>query len=85
MLCCAVFAGGSFSCGHQSNQYCFRQRGPRSPESGLASGDTHAAHELSDQQTLEDLACLVTVSDILECLGCVLASYIEENLFTTTV
>lgn len=36
-------------------------------------------------ETLQDLASLVTVSDILKGLCCVLATYIEEDFLTTTM
>lgn len=48
-------------------------------------GATHFALELSDQQTLEDLARLVAVSDVLERLGCVLSAHIEEDFLTTAI
>lgn len=36
-------------------------------------------------KTLKDLAGLVTVSNILECLGGVLSADVEENLLSTSV
>lgn len=52
---------------------------------GSGGGKTYAALESADEQTLEDLAGLVTVADILECLGGVLATDVEEDLLTTGV
>lgn len=43
----------------------------------------YLALQLSNVQTLENLASLVGVADVLECLCRVLASDIEQNLFTT--
>lgn len=47
--------------------------------------ETYAALESADEQTLEDLASLVTVAYILECLGGVLAADIEKDFLTTGV
>lgn len=48
-------------------------------------GETYAALESADKQTLEDLASLVTVAYILECLGGVLAADVKKDLLTTGV
>lgn len=47
--------------------------------------DTYTALQGSDKQTVQDLACLVAVADILECLGGVLTTNVQENLLTTSV
>lgn len=41
--------------------------------------------EVANQQTFEDLSGLVTVANVFERLGCVLAAYIEQDLLTTSV
>jgi hypothetical protein len=41
--------------------------------------------QVADEETLEDLAGLVTVSDVLKGLGGVLATDVEENFLTATV
>lgn len=48
-------------------------------------GETYAALESADEQTLEDLASLVTVAYILECLGGVLAADVEKDFLTAWV
>lgn len=47
--------------------------------------DTYTALQGSDKQTVQDLACLVAVADILECLGGVLTTNVQEDLLTTSV
>lgn len=46
---------------------------------------TYHALQLADQETVQDLTGLVTVSDIFEGLGAVLATDVEEDFLTTTV
>lgn len=46
--------------------------------------ETHHALHGADEHSVEDLARLVTVADILEGLSAVLATDIEEDFFTTT-
>lgn len=46
---------------------------------------TYHALQLADQETVQDLTGLVTVSDIFESLGAVLATDVEEDFLTTTV
>ena len=46
---------------------------------------TYKTFQGSNVKTLEDLAGLVTVSNILECLGGVLSTDVEENLLSTSV
>ena len=46
---------------------------------------TYAALEGSNKQALEDLAGLVAVADVFECLGRVLAADVEEDFLTTGV
>lgn len=48
-------------------------------------GGTYTALEGTDEETLEDLASLVTVADVFECLGGVLAADVEKDFFTTGV
>jgi hypothetical protein len=45
---------------------------------------THLSLERADQQALEDLSRFIAVSYILECLGCVLATDINQHLFATS-
>lgn len=45
---------------------------------------SYLAVQLSNVQTLENLASLIGVADVLECLRRVLASDVEQNLFTTS-
>jgi hypothetical protein len=44
---------------------------------------TYAALEGSDEQALEDLAGLVAVADVFECLGRVLTADVEHDFLTT--
>jgi hypothetical protein len=46
---------------------------------------TYLALKLADQQSLEDLARLVRVADVLEGLGRVLAAYVEHDFLATAV
>ena len=48
-------------------------------------GGTYKTLQGADKQTLEDLAGLVTVSNVLECLSGVLSADIKENLLSTSV
>lgn len=45
----------------------------------------YLALELADQELLESFAGLVAVANILESLGCVLATDIQHDLLTTAV
>ena len=47
--------------------------------------EAYLALQCSDQQTLKDLSCLITVSDILESLSCVLSTDVEQNFLSTSV
>lgn len=49
----------------------------------MCCGGAYLALQVADEQTLEDLARLVRVADILESLGRVLATNVEEDLLTT--
>lgn len=40
--------------------------------------------ESANQQSIENLTCLVAVADVLESLGCVLTADVEEDFLTTT-
>ena len=51
----------------------------------LKEGATYTALDSSDKETLEDLAGLVAVADVLECLGRVLAADVEHDFFTAGV
>lgn len=53
-------------------------------ESGVRL-NTYTALKSADKETLEDLAGLVAVADVLEGLGGVLAADVEEDFFTTGV
>jgi hypothetical protein len=44
----------------------------------------YLAFQVSDEQAFKNLACLVTVSNILESLGCVLSTNIEQNFLSTS-
>jgi hypothetical protein len=46
---------------------------------------SYRALQRANKQSIQDLSCLVTVTDILEGLSCVLASYIEHNFLTSSV
>ena len=46
--------------------------------------DTYHALHVADQQTVENFAGLVRVTDVLEGLGTVLATDIQQDLLTTT-
>ena len=46
---------------------------------------TYETLQGTNVKTLEDLAGLVTVSNILECLGGVLSADVKENLLSTSV
>lgn len=50
-------------------------------------GEERAYHalEVTDEETIQDLASLVTVSDILKSLRGVLATYVEKDFLTTTM
>jgi hypothetical protein len=50
-------------------------------------GEERAYHalEITDEETIQDFTSLVTVSDVLKGLRGVLATYIEEDFFTTTM
>lgn len=48
------------------------------------AGRTYHALHIADEQTVENVARLVGVADILEGLGAILASDIEQDLLTTT-
>jgi hypothetical protein len=52
---------------------------------GGCLGRTYAALDGSDKKALEDLAGLVAVADVLECLGRVLAADVEHDFLTTGV
>jgi hypothetical protein len=52
---------------------------------GKGIGPTYQSLQVADEQTLEDLARLVAVADVLEGLGGVLATDVEEDLLTTTI
>lgn len=41
--------------------------------------------QFSDEQTLEDLARLVAVADVLEGFGRILAAYVEEDFLAAAV
>lgn len=45
----------------------------------------YLALQLAYEEALEDLARLVAVAYVLECFGCVLASYIEKDFLTTPI
>lgn len=45
---------------------------------------TYLALDGPDKKVLEDLSCLITVSDVFESLGCLLSSNVEQNLLTTS-
>jgi hypothetical protein len=45
----------------------------------------YLALELSNKQTLENLACFVAVAYILKGFGCILASYVKKDFFSTSV
>jgi hypothetical protein len=47
--------------------------------------ETYQALHAADEQTVEDLAGLIGVADVLEGLGAVLATDIEEDFLTTAV
>ena len=49
------------------------------------SRDAYLSLQGADEQAVEDLARLVAVADILECLCCVLAAYIEQDFLSTAV
>ena len=46
---------------------------------------TYQSLQVADEETLEDLARLVTVTDILKGLGGVLAADVEKDFLTATV
>lgn len=46
---------------------------------------TYKTFQGSNVKTLEDLAGLITVPNILECLGGVLSADVEKNLLSTSV
>lgn len=46
---------------------------------------TYQTLHSADEQTLEDLAGLIGVADVLESLGAVLATDIQKDFLTTTV
>ena len=46
---------------------------------------TYQSLQVADEETLEDLARLVTVADILKGLGGVLATDVEEDFLTAAV
>ena len=51
----------------------------------LGEKGTYETLQGTNVKTLEDLAGLVTVSNILECLGGVLSADVKENLLSTSV
>jgi uncharacterized membrane protein len=54
-------------------------------ESGIKGyGVTYLTLQCSDQQTIKDLSCLITMPDILECFGCILSTDIEQNFLSTS-
>lgn len=42
----------------------------------------YLALQLANKQTIQDLSRLVTVTDILERIGCILAGYIKEHFLS---
>ena len=48
-------------------------------------GDAYLALELTNNQSIESLAGLVTVANILEGLSGILTANVEQNLLTTTI
>jgi hypothetical protein len=44
----------------------------------------YLALQCSNQQTVKDLSCFVAVSNILESLGCVLSTNVEQDFFSTS-
>ena len=60
-----------------------RRAGPESPAE--RRDKTYQALQDADLELGESLAGLVTVSDILESLGCVLATNVKEHLLAATV
>jgi uncharacterized membrane protein len=55
----------------------------RTPE-GLEGFCTYHALHCANEETIENLARLVTVTDILEGFGAVLAADVEEDFLATT-
>ena len=51
-----------------------------SREAGL---ETHHSLKFTDEETIEYLSCLITVSYIFESFGCVLSAYVQENFLST--
>jgi hypothetical protein len=52
---------------------------------GSVSNISYLSLQGANEQVLENLARLVAVADVLECLCRVLATYIEEDFLTTAV
>jgi hypothetical protein len=48
-------------------------------------GNTYTALQVADEKALEDFAGFVTVADVFEGLGRVLATDVEEDFLTTGV
>jgi hypothetical protein len=44
---------------------------------------TYQALQVADEHTVEDFTCLVTVANVLECLGSILSSNIKQNFLST--
>lgn len=46
---------------------------------------TYSSLQRTNQETFEHLSCLVTVANILKCLGCILTTYIYQDFLATTI
>ena len=47
-------------------------------------GGSYRTLQIADKKAIQYLSCFVTVSDILESLGCILSANIKQNLFSTS-
>lgn len=61
----------------QRYRHVNRQQGNRA--------ETYHALHVADEQTVENLARLIGVADILEGLGSILAADVQENFLTTAI
>lgn len=57
----------------------------RRSKAGVKENTIYLSLQLTDQKLVQSLACLVTVADVFERLGRILAADIEKDLLTTAI
>ena len=51
----------------------------------MGLGDAYQALDVADEHAVQDFTGLVAVANVLEGLGGILASHVEQNLLTTAI